>query len=196
MRLGIDASNLRDGGGITHLQGMLGAVQPHKFGITRVTIWAGYETLRQLPEAVWLERAHDPLLDQPLPARIWWQKTRLPQLARQHCDVLFAPGGICGKGFHPVITMSRNLLPFELKELFRYGVSILTAKLLLLRVTQSASYRQADGVIFLSEYARAKVRRAVRLGGQQLVIPHGINLRFINIISASFFITTGLRLKG
>src|SRR5205085_11310787 len=127
-RLGVDASNLGDGGGITHLRELLGAAQPHEHGITRVTVWAGSETLRQLPEQPWLERAHEPLLDQALPARVWWQKARLPQLAQRTCDLLFAPGGTCSGVFRPVVTMSRNLLPFEFGELRRYGASASTAK--------------------------------------------------------------------
>lgn len=178
MRLGIDASNLRDGGGITHLRELLGAAQPHEHGIMCVTVWAGAETLRQLPEQPWLVRAHEPLLDQALPARVWWQKVKLPQLARRACDLLFAPGGTCGAAFRPVVTMSRNLLPFEFGELWRYGASTLTAKFLLLRTSQIASCRRADGVIFLSDYARALVTQAARLGDDQPIIPHGVNRRF------------------
>lgn len=178
MRLGIDASNLRDGGGITHLRELLGAARPHEHGITRVTVWAGAATLRELPAQPWLELVHEPLLDRALPARIWWQQVELPQQARRACDLLFAPGGTCSSAFHPVVTMSRNLLPFELRELRRYGASALAAKFLLLRAKQSASYRRADGVIFLSEYAQTVVTRAAGIGAAQAIIPHGVNRRF------------------
>ncbi len=178
MRLGIDASNLRDGGGITHLRELLDAARPHEHGITRVTVWGSGATLQQLPIRPWLERTHEPLLDQALPARVWWQKARLPQLARRACDLLFAPGGTCGGAFRPVVTMSRNLLPFEFGELRRYGASALAAKFLLLRVSQIASCHQADGVIFLSDYARASVTHAARIGTDQPIIPHGVNRRF------------------
>jgi glycosyltransferase involved in cell wall biosynthesis len=178
VRLGIDASNLRDGGGITHLRELLGAARPYEHGITRVTVWGSGTTLQQLPVKPWLKCAHEALLDQALPARVWWQKSRLPQLARHACDLLFAPGGTCGDAFRPVVTMSRNLLPFELGELRRYGASALAAKFLLLRASQIASCRRADGVIFLSDYARASVTQAARMNAEQPIIPHGVNQRF------------------
>lgn len=178
MRLGIDASNIRDGGGLTHLRELLNAAQPQAHGITQVSVWAGAKTLRQLAPKPWLERLHEPLLDQSLPARIYWQKVKLPRLAQQHCDCLFAPGGSCDGSFRPVITESQNLLPFEPTELARYGFSVIAAKFRLLRVKQARSFRLADGVIFLSEYARALITRDVQLKGSARIIPHGINPRF------------------
>ncbi len=84
MRLGIDASNLRAGGGVTHLVELLCAAQPQEHGITRVVVWAGQNTLKQIPAKPWLERVHEPMLDQPLPVRLYWQKVKLSQLAKQH----------------------------------------------------------------------------------------------------------------
>lgn len=175
MRLGIDASNIRDGGGLTHLRELLHAAEPQEHGITKVSVWAGAKTLRQLAPKPWLELLHEPLLDQSLPARVYWQKVKLPRLAQQHCDCLFAPGGSCDGNFHPVITESQNLLPFEPAELARYGFSAMAAKFTLLRFKQARSFRQADGMIFLSEYARSLITRDVQLKGSARIIPHGIN---------------------
>jgi len=76
--------------------------------------------------------------------------------------------------------MSRNLLPFEPGEAERYPLfSLMRLKLRLLRRTQSAAMSGADGVIFLSQYARQAVERtlgaSVRRGS---VIPHGVEERF------------------
>lgn len=178
MRLGIDASNIRDGGGITYLSELLSAAQPFMHDFTRVTVWAGAQTLARLPQRPWLQLAHVPTLDRSLPARLYWQHTKLPRLAEQHCDVLFVPGGNSRDSFRPYVTMSQNLLPFESQELFRYGASGLTAKFLLLREAQSKSFGRADGVIFLSNYARTVVSQAAGLKGDAPVIPHGISRQF------------------
>jgi hypothetical protein len=46
--------------------------------------------------------------------RAYWQRFRLPKLAKlAKCDVLFVPGGMDNSGFHPLVTMSRNMLPFD-----------------------------------------------------------------------------------
>jgi glycosyltransferase involved in cell wall biosynthesis len=76
--------------------------------------------------------------------------------------------------------MSRNLLPFEWGELARFGWSWLAIKLCLLRIAQTATLRHADGVIFLTRYARDVVTRAIgSVSGEEVIISHGIDERFI-----------------
>lgn len=175
--IGIDATNLRSGGGVTHLLELLRAVQPTEHGIDRVVIWGGKPTLKALEAQPWLSKRNPSALDKGLLQRTFWQRYNLSQAARDEgCDMLFVPGGSYAGSFHPVVTMSQNLLPFEMHELRRYGWSLLTLKLLLLRLTQSRSFRKADGVIFLTEYARDVVLRVTRK--QTCIVPHGLNPRF------------------
>src|SRR5882672_752744 len=147
MRIGIDASNLRAGGGITHVVELLRAADPRAHGFEHVVVWGSTATLSKIVPRDWLSKVCVPLLDQRLPQRVFWQRFRLGKLAREaRCDVLFVPGGSDATGFRPMVTMSRNLLPFEWKELRRYGWSWTTLKLALLRITQSRTFRVADGV--------------------------------------------------
>jgi glycosyltransferase involved in cell wall biosynthesis len=98
------------------------------------------------------------------------------------CDVLFVPGGSYAGNFQPVVTMSQNLLPFEMPELRRYGWRFFTIKLLLLRLTQSRTFKKAEGVIFLTEYAREVVMKVTgKLRGKTSIVPHGLNPRFIKL---------------
>jgi len=124
--------------------------------------------------------SHDPFLDRDLPYRVFWQRFRLRKLAEQTgCTVLFVPGGSDASGFKPMVTMSQNLLPFEWRELRRYRWNLYTLKFLLLRWTQCRSFRTANGVIFLTEYARAAVLKVTgKLQGKSVIVPHGINPRF------------------
>ena len=180
LTIGIDATNLRGGGGVTHLVELLRVVQPTLHGIDRVVVWGGTPTLKLLDDRPWLDKRTHPALDKGLLRRTLWQRYGLSQAARDAgCDVLFVPGGSYAGNFHPVVTMSRNLLPFEMRELLRYGWSLLTLKLLLLRLVQSRSFRKTDGVIFLTEYARDVVLRVTgKLRGQTCIVPHGLNPRF------------------
>jgi glycosyltransferase involved in cell wall biosynthesis len=120
------------------------------------------------------------MLDKGLLKRTFWQRFRLAQAARDEgCDLLFVPGGSYAGDFYPVVTMSQNLLPFETNELRRYGWTLFTLKLLLLRFIQSASFKKADGVIFLTQYARNVVLGFIgKLQGKTRIIPHGLNTRF------------------
>ena len=179
MRLGIDASNIRDGGGLGHLSEILRAAQPQEHGINKVVVWGGQNTLDRMPARPWLECRHDPLLDQSLPVRTYWQMRKLPQLAQEHCDCLLAPGGISYGAFRPFVVISQNMLPFEFAELRRYGFSSLAAKYLLIRMAQIRSFRRADSAIFVTQYSRLLVKKAAGLKGQYPIIPYGINQDFL-----------------
>lgn len=180
MILCIDASNIRAGGGLTHLVELLSAADPRAHGFNRVIVWAGMATLAKINDRDWLTKVNDPLLERGWPYRVFWQRFRLKKLAQQaECDVLFVPGGSYAGSFKPVVTMSQNLLPFEMQELRRYGGSLTTLRLTLLRRSQSRSFRHADGVIFLTQYAHDSVLTITgALQGQTLIIPHGLNTRF------------------
>lgn len=184
MRLGIDASNIRTGGGLTHLVELLNAAEPYKHGVSRVVVWAGRQTIESLPDKPWLKCVYEPLLDQSLPVRTYWQMAKLPRLASQHCDLLFVPGGSYVGGFRPFATMSHNLLPFEIEESRRYGLSWMFLKMLLLRWSQAGSFRRADGMIFLSGYARLSVSLTTKMYGNQPIIPHGVNRNFYRLPAA------------
>lgn len=180
MILGIDASNIRGGGGVTHLTGILRDVEPHFHGISKVIVWAGTPTLNKIEDRPWLVKSHQPLLGKGLLYRTFWQRIRLSNLARAaNCDVLFVPGGSYAGSFRPIVTMSQNLLPFEWRELRRFGWSWFTLKMILLRWTQSHTFRQADGVIFLTKYAKGSVMRVIKgTNSKTTIIPHGIDKRF------------------
>lgn len=180
MILGIDASNLRGGGGVTHLVALLGAANPGAHGIKRVIVWSGTATLARIDDRPWLTKAHEPDLDRGLLTRTLWQLFTLSARARAAgCDLLFVPGGSHVSDFRPVVTMSQNMLPFEWREVRRYGLSRISLRFLLLRATQSWSFRRADGVIFLTAYARDAIARIVKdIRGATTIVPHGIDQRF------------------
>ncbi|WP_089728212.1 glycosyltransferase family 4 protein [Candidatus Thiosymbion oneisti] len=180
MIIGIDATNLRRGGGVTHLIELLAAAEPEQQGIARIVIWGGSQTLAAIADRPWLEKRQPAELNRGLLRRTLWQRRQLSkEAASAGCDLLFVPGGSYAGRFRPVVTMSRNLLPFELEELLRYGWSVTTLKLLLLRWAQSRSFRRADGVIFLTQAAKSSVLRVTgQLETECPIIPHGLNPRF------------------
>lgn len=183
LHLGIDATNIRQGGGVTHLSQLLAAGDPQAAGIDRVTVWAGASTLASLPVRPWLALRRPAWADAGLPRRLLGQQFQLPgALARAGCDVLFSPGGtLPARARLPMVTMSQNLLPFEPREALRFGrFSPMRFKMRLLRLSQGRSFARADGVIFLTRYAQAVVQRQVRGGVRaSALIPHGIEPRFL-----------------
>ena len=180
MIIGIDASNIRGGGGVTHLVELLRAAEPQAHGFSEVIVWSGRPTLNRIEDRPWLVKCHQPLLDKSLPHRIIWQRFRLSKLARMaDCDVLLVPGGAYAGNFRPMVTMSRSMLPFEWRELKRHGVSLASFRLIFLRWTQSRTFRKAEGLIFLTQYARDAIMPVVNtICGKTTIIPHGVDDRF------------------
>jgi len=178
--IGIDAANIRLGGGVTHLLELLNALDTQQMSVKKVYLWAGRQTLAQMPEREWLIKVNPPALDGSIWRRIGWQMGRLSSAAKKaQCDVLLVPGGSYVGRFHPVVTMSQNLFPFEWSAIAKNGWSIRALKFLVLRLVQSSSFRRSDGVIFLTQYAKRSVLRITGpLKGACAVISHGLNPRF------------------
>lgn len=72
-----------------------------------------------------------------------------------------------------MVTMNQNLLPFDWRDLLRYEWPTMTLKLAALRFTQSATFKRADGVIYVSRHAResshSAYRREIGNGGARAV---------------------------
>ena len=180
--VGVDASNIRAGGGQTHLVELIRATIPHRHQIEKLVIFGSKRTLDTLPNMPWLEKVNPNCLNGNFIQRLIWQKYKITTDVRRHkCDVLFVPGGSYAGKFHPIVAMSQNLLPFMFDELFRFGISAGTFKGILLRITQTLTFRNADGVIFLTKFAKNTVSRSVKsFKGRVTIIPHGIDNRFLH----------------
>ncbi|MHA8098002.1 glycosyltransferase family 4 protein [Aquirufa aurantiipilula] len=178
--IGIDASNIRAGGGVTHLIELLKAAEPAQFGIGKFIVWGGTKTLGRIEDRPWLDKIHHPYLDKSLLHRLYWAIFILKkEVVAQNIDLLFVPGGSDASNFQPMVTISQNLLPFEWKELKRYGWTFSTLKGILLRFVQGATFKKAQGVIFMTQYAQAATLKVTgKLHGDQVVIGHGINPMF------------------
>lgn len=179
MNLVIEASNIRGGGGVTHLVELLKSAEPSKFGFNSVYLISVKSTLDKIEDRSWLVKYNSEKLEKSTFERFSWQLFNLNELLKKwECDQLFIPGGTYFGSWRPFVTMSQNLLPFEYKELKRYGFSLLTLKFLLLRFTQSFTFKKSHGVIFLTEYAQQSVLNLVNKQFATTIIPHGINTRF------------------
>jgi len=178
--LGVDAANIRLGGGRTYLIELLAHLDPNKTAFTEIIIWGSQETLDCLPDHPLVSKVHCPNLEGSLLTRTLWQIFELPALARKaNCNILFVPGGVFMCSFKPIVTVSLNLLPFSPKEIAKYGWSWQTVKFWLLRWLQGRSFKNSSGLIFLADYPRSVVNAKVSpLPLSQTVIPLGVSKAF------------------
>ena len=77
MRLGIDASNIRVGGGLKHLKELLRSVEIGKFDIEKIVIWSCKTTLKDIEEKPWLKKCSEPVMEQNYLQRALWQYKKL-----------------------------------------------------------------------------------------------------------------------
>jgi glycosyltransferase involved in cell wall biosynthesis len=177
--VGVDASRNRSGGAKAHLLGILRDGDPRAHGIREVHVWSYRALLAGLPEVPWIVKHHAPALEGPLWQQLWWQYRHLPGEARRAgCAVMLNTdaGSICR--FRPAVTMSRDMLSYEPREIRRFGISKARLRLVLLRYVQSQSMRFADGVIFLTEYAARVIQGVTGRLSRTTIIPHGVGRAF------------------
>jgi glycosyltransferase involved in cell wall biosynthesis len=179
MILGIDASNIRTGGGLTHLKQMLQFVNLSNSHFDKVIVWSSDDTLKQLCDVPWLIKQSHPYLNKSFTGVLLFQLFILNKKAKQeHCSIIFSPGGTFLCSFRPFVSMSQNMLPFELKEAFRFKKLKTRLRFLALRITQSYTFERADGLIFLTKYAKQIITNKLTNIRYNTVIPHGIDPAF------------------
>ena len=181
MIIGIDASNINSGGGITHLIALLDEISEND--AIHIKIWAPALTLSKIKDTFFIEKFNNHYLNSNNFFRFFFQIFLLnKELKKNKCEILFVPGGTYLGSFKPFVTMCRNMLPFEKKERDRYRYSLKYFKLLLLRTLQLITFKNANGIIFLSNYAQKKIFNMIpknlKFEEKTQIIPHGINKKF------------------
>lgn len=154
MKIGIDASNIKAGGGLTNLIELINNFDFSMLPGLKVIIWGG-EQLKKIPDKVWLEKKMEPmLLKQTFLSESLWKlfvfKNRVKEV-----DLVYSPGGSLVVKSKPYVSMSQNMLVFEEKERQRYGkLSMTYLRLRILEFVQMRSFKNATKVIFISNYAK------------------------------------------
>ncbi|MEQ8925276.1 MAG: glycosyltransferase family 1 protein [Fulvivirga sp.] len=175
MILAIDASNITTGGGITHLVELLKKINTSDIMVNKVYVWSSQRTLDKIPEFSYLFKRTHKWLNRGVLLRFLWQKTYLPKQAKlNNVDILLLPAGNDIR-FSPTISMCQNLLPFENAEKARFGLSLTRIRLEVLKLIQLRSFKNAEGVIFLSDYSKRKVENMSVSMKNCVVIPHGVS---------------------
>jgi glycosyltransferase involved in cell wall biosynthesis len=182
VKLGIDATNLRSGGGISHLVNFLSSASPGEYGFDEVVVWASNSVCKKLPKRAWLKLASSRYHEKGLFWRTFWQWHHLEKVSKEEgCDVLLIPGGAVYGRLKNVVVMSQNLLPFQISQILKFGFSLMLVKLFFLRFIHASSFKRADEIIFLSHYAKKQICSLVNLENTpKSIIAHGISEKFKN----------------
>jgi glycosyltransferase involved in cell wall biosynthesis len=187
--VGINAYNIRAGGGITHLSEILKNLEVNIFNIQQIVLWAPSFTLSKIESKPWLKKINTESGNNSFISRYKWLFFKSKNDFKKNCvNILLVPGGTYLGVFRPFITINQNLLPFEAKEISRYGLGLNYFKFHILRLLQSITNNRAEGIIFLTKYAKEKVLKVCNLENKKsIIIPHGVNSKFnLNPINRKF----------
>ena len=176
MIIGIDASNIKSGGGLKHLVQILSYVDQVNLDFDKVIIWSSQITLEKIKDKNIIEKKTNFWINKTIFHSFIWHFFFFPnEIRKNKCDILFLPGSTLVKTNIPIISMNQNLLPFSWNEIWKFGFSFFSIKLLLLRVTQIICFKISKGIIFLSTYSKNLIEHLIDISNsKRTVIPHGI----------------------
>lgn len=176
----INALSARWGGGQSYLLNMLKYLREYE-SIKIYLITNSAELTDETFEGVKIIRPN--LYLNNIIFRTIWERYRLPGLLKElNADVLFCPGGTVNTkppGKCKVVTIFRNMLIFDEVGRKKFGFGYMRFRLKILRRATVKSFKRADLVIYISEYAKRVVESVTGgNGGMAVVIPHGLDARF------------------
>lgn len=175
MKIAIDATNIKAGGGLTHLKNI---VENNINENTQLTLIGGK----------WLDNIKDnPSLNKfifneefsSIFKQEKFKKYVLPSIL-QTFDISFIPGGTFYSNKVPYVSMSQNMLVFEDTERNRFPISLNWFRYKLLEKLQVKSFENAKGIIYISQYAKDFIENKYpQLKSKKAtVIYHGISEEF------------------
>jgi len=177
--VGIDASNIRSGGGLLHLQKILSELgDVADYDIREVRLWVSPSVVDGLPSRSWLKTFPVKWFDS-LPLRVFYRLFHLRRLLGQ-CDVVFFPGGLLLPLKVRRISMCQNLQPF-IPEDRKRASGWQRLRVEILKFLLDRSFRKSDKTIFVSGYSQEIVEKSVGVVLPSEIIPHGCSEEFFEV---------------
>jgi glycosyltransferase involved in cell wall biosynthesis len=174
IKVAIDASRVRSGGGVAHLLGILDISDPKEFGIAEIHVWTYRKLSDRLPQRKWLMLHHPAALEKSLLSQAWWQATELTrEINRVGCDILFSADASTFCRHTPMVVLHQNMLAYDEGVLALFGWGKDRFQQSLMYFVQRQAFRFAMGTIFLTQHAARQVQRYVGPLKCSICIPHG-----------------------
>lgn len=168
----INALSARLGGGKTYIVNMLKNLPAE--GV-HIHLFCGYDFEAQSRENLTVHHCMS-YLDNPY-IRLAWEYLFLScYLLWCRADILFCPGGVVNTitlNSCKVVTMSRNMLPFDMAALKSLPSTFLRLKFKLMAQKILSSLKRADLAIFISNYAYEVISQHIQVRNS-IVIPHAV----------------------
>ena len=182
MRIGIDATSIVDGGGFTHLQEIINNFNNlESSNVSRLVLISSVKCSKKIPNHFYLEKKTFWWLNKTKFHRIFFQIFLFDFYLNKNYDIIFSVTGDYVGSFKPLVGMSQNMLLYE-REFWKDIKSIIEKlKFYFNFKRQQRCFKNANGIIFLSNYAKKYISDELFLKNKKTkIIHHGISNQFIN----------------
>jgi glycosyltransferase involved in cell wall biosynthesis len=175
MKITIDATNIKAGGGLTHLKNLI-----ENFPLSdAVVTLVGGTWLNSINET---KNVNKQIFTKPFKnifLQEYFKKVKLANILKEG-EIAFVPGGTFSNSSISYISMSQNMLVFEEKERKRFPFSFNRFRYQLLELLQVKSFKNSRGIIYISQYARNFIENKYPILKEKpsTVIYHGISDEF------------------
>jgi glycosyltransferase involved in cell wall biosynthesis len=180
MRIGIDATSIVDGGGLTHLKELIKNYLNKKTN-HQLIIYASKNVLDQLSNHPKLSKHNFSFLNKSILHRLFFQILLFDKYLKSECDVFLSVTGDYVGSFRPYIAMSQNMMLYE-REFWKEIKSLKEkAKFFFNYNRQKKCFKNAEGIIFLSQYAKDYILSSLKIENKNTsIIHHGISPKFLS----------------
>ena len=177
MNLVINALSARRGGGKTYLYNLL-KHNNHTYPIS-IKLLVDSKERDFFPESPNVEIIPCEWASHGIIHRVIWEKFVLPKLlAEWKADVFFCPGGVLSSKVPDScisVVMFRNMHPFSKRDWKKYPLGYMRFRTWLLYYVLLNGMKNADFVIFISNYAQKVIKNLLpNIQEKSVCIPHGL----------------------
>ena len=185
MNVGINASNIKSAGGISHIYNLINYLRKdykQKYSINKIIIWSSstaYKNLKSLKrdDIIINKIKYDNLF-----YNLFWKIFHLNFLLKKNnCDIFFSLDGIVLRKFKKIVVLYQNLIPFNYQEIVNYGFTFQTLKNYFTYYLYKISSNYADGYIILNNYGAKLIQSKLGYLQNKKIIPHGVSEEFYKI---------------
>ena len=185
MNVGINASNIKSVGGISHIYNLIYHLRKDykkKYSINKIIIWSSstaYKNLKHLKrkDIIINQIKYDNII-----YNLFWKIFYLNFLLKKNnCDIFFSLDGIVLRKFKKIVVLYQNLIPFNYQEIINYGFTFQTLKNFFTYYLYKISSMYADGYIILNNYGAKLIQSKLGYLQNKKIIPHGVSEEFYKI---------------
>ena len=175
MKIGIDASNINVGGGVTHITQIINNLDLKYFQENQIYIWGNKKVLDKITNRKEIKKIALSSIYKNIIFRIIWQMFFFEnQLKKYKCTNALIPGGIFFLKKISTTIVMQNILPFDNFSINKYS-KFLKFKFFLQKILFTHSISRATKIIFISKTSKKKILGKINVKKiNSCVIPHGV----------------------